>query len=682
MNAPNHNPGAPRDPDHRLRLFVSLLKQDVEVPRDFSKMEKALLERIQKADALGPFAVLKVEETPPPGFFDKVEADLMTRFQNHREYEQPVNDVIAAPVKPSGMELHRIESRLDERIDLARRLEPWELVVKAGEVLPLGRWEAIEESLFARIEQHRKLDLIAPAHTWLGLGLFRSTPLRIAAGLALAAVASLGAWKSLRRPSVPLETLVYQAQGATASEIASAFPQGRPDLHGRADILSRDDGAMTLVNQRGFVEMHNGSRLQIEEADQKKIRYRVAFAGHGHAARGNVTFFVSKRKAGEKYQVATPDYRIDVVGTYFRVRPDLGGRVATSVLEGSVKIHSDVYGDFEVAAGQSLVYDAATERYRVQDGGASVRREDIETVPGVDELSHYGVVTVTSNEPGAEVRVDDRFKGATPLVVLLPPGRHSLQLSKDGHPPLDTAVTVAFGGTHRLALALPEAAKHIAKTLPAPARPSAVNYSPAPAPAPQPIQAAPSQAEEADLIYRKAEQIQSADWQGAIQLYRQVLENPDAPPLRKDDALFSVARLRAEHEKDKTQAREDFLRYLAMYPDGAFAGESWLRLAELEVGRNQGKAIEYYLRSMEKMPHHPRMSEMQHRVGLLYLQNKRYDEAIAMFRQSLGNILYANESEKRKIYQSLYRALVAKGDNLAAGEIAKEYRFQDDSAGK
>jgi len=680
MNAPERNPGASRDPDDRLRLFVSQLKRDVEVPCDFAKMEKALLERIQKADALGPFAVLKVEETPPSGFFDKVEADLMTRFQNHREYEQPINDVIAAPVKPSGMELHRIESRLDERIDRAQRLRPWEQIIKAEEVLPLGRWEAIEENLFARIEQHRKLDLIAPAHTWLGLGLFRSMPVRLAAGLALAAAASFWAWKSLGRPAVALETLVYQAQGATASEIATAFPHGRPDLHGRADIQSRDDGAMTLVNQRGFVEMHNGSRLQIEEADQKKIRYRVAFAGHGHAARGNVTFFVSKRKGGEKYQVATPDYRIDVVGTYFRVRPDLGGRVATSVLEGKVKIHSEAYGDFEVAAGQSLVYDEATERYRVQDGGASVRREDIETVPGVDELSHYGVVTVTSNEPGAEVRVDDRFKGATPLVVLLPPGRHALQLSKDGHPTLDTAVTVSFGGTHRLALALPEAPRpSVAKTRQA-AAPSAP--APAAAPTPQPVQAAPSQDVEADLIYRKADQIQSADWQAAIQLYRQVIDNPVAPPLRKDAALFSVARLRAEHEKDKTQAREDFLRYLAMYPDGAFAGESWLRLAELEVGRNQGKAIEYYLRSMEKMPHHPRLSEMQHRVGLLYLQNKRYDEAIAMFRQSLGNILYANEGEKHKIYQSLYRALVAKGDNLAAGEIAKEYHVQDDSAAK
>jgi hypothetical protein len=680
MSDLNTNPGASRDPDdrdarsnERLRRFVSLLRQDVEVPRDFARMEHALLERIQKAEALGPFSVLKVEETPPAGFFDKVEADLLARIQNHREYEQPVNEVIAAPVKPSGMELHRIESRLEERIHLIQRLEPWEQVLKTGEVLPLGRWEAIEEKLFARIEQHRKLEMIAPASTWLGLGMFRLTPVRALSALALAAAAVFGAWKFLQRPAAPLDTLVYQAQGATANEIATAFPQGRPDLHGRADIRSRDDGAMTLVNQRGFVEMRNGSRLQIEEADQKKIRYRVAFNGRGHAARGNVTFFVSKRKAGEKYQVATPDYRIDVIGTYFRVRPDLGGRVSTSVLEGQVKIHSEAYGDFEVAAGQSLIYDETTGRYRVKDGGTSVRREDIETVPGVDELSHYGVVTVTSDQPGAEVRVDNRFKGATPLVVLLPPGRHTLELSKDGYPDLDTAVMVSSGGAHRLALALPEPARPVVTAQPKPGRPLARTAAPEPAPkaVPSPAPSA-SLAEEADLVYRKADEMQARDWQTAVQLYRQVIENPDAPPLRKEAALFSVARLRAEHEKEKNPAREDFLRYLAMYPDGAFAGESWMRLAELEVGGNQGKAIEYYLRSMEKMPHHPRLSEIQHRVGLLYLQNNRYDEAIAMFRQSLGNILYANDAEKLKIYQSMYRALVAKGNKADAARLLEE----------
>jgi TolA-binding protein len=689
MSDLNTNPGASRDHDdrdarsnERLRRFVSLLKQDVEVPRDLAKMENALLERIRRAEALGPFSVLKVEETPPAGFFDKVEGDLLARIQNHREYEQPVNEVIAAPVKPSGMELHRIESRLEERIHLIQRLEPWEQVLKTGEVLPLGRWEAIEERLFARIEQHRKLELIAPASTWLGLGLFRSAPARALSALTLAAAAVFGAWKALQRPAAPIDTLVYQAQGATANEIASAFPQGRPDLHGRGDIQSRDDGAMTLVNQRGFVEMRNGSRLQIEEADQKKIRYRVAFNGHGHVPRGNVTFFVSKRKAGERYQVATPDYRIDVVGTYFRVRPDVGGRVTTSVLEGQVKIHSEAYGDFEVGAGQSLVYDETTGRYRVKDGGTSVRREDIETVPGVDELSHYGVVTVTSDQPGAEVRVDNRFKGATPLVVLLPPGRHALQLSKDGRSALDTAVTVSSGGAHRLALSLPAPERPIAKAQPKPNRAAPIAAPETALQAAAPIAAAPSLAEEADLIYRKADEAQARDWQTAVQLYRKVIENPDAPPLRKEAALFSVARLRAEHEREKNPAREDFLRYLALYPDGAFAGESWMRLAELEVGGNQGKAIEYYLRSMEKMPHHPRLSELQHRVGLLYLQNNRYDEAIAMFRQSLGNILYANDSEKLKIYQSMYRALVAKGNKADAARLLEEFPQLEGAKGK
>jgi TolA-binding protein len=679
MDARNDNPGLPRDPEARLGLFESLLRQDLEAPLDFAKMEKALLERIQKADALGPLAALKADAIPPAGFFDKVEADLFARIQDHREYQQPVNDVIAAPVQPSGMELHRIESRLEERIRQAQALEPWEQILKADVALPMGRWEAIEEKLFARIERHRKLEHVAPASTWLGLGLFRLAPVRVAAGLAFAAVAALGGWKALRAPAAPLDTLVYQAQGSSAADMASAFPGGRPDLRGPGEVRSRDDGSMTLVNQRGFVEIRNGSRLEIEQADRRKVRYRVAFAGHGHTARGNVTFFVNKRKGNEKYQVATPDYRIDVVGTYFRVRPDVGGRVTTAVLEGKVKIHSDAYGDFEVGAGQSLVYDAVYERYRVEDGGARVRREDIETVPGPDELSRYGVVTVTSDEPGAEVRVDDRYKGATPMVVLLPPGRHALQLAKEGRPSLDTAVTVSSGGSQRMALSLPGAPKAVAK-VPAPPAPKA---KPAKA-ATKPAAPAPSvsRAEEADLVYRKADASQARDWQTAVRLYQEVLENPSAPPLRKEAAFFSVARLRAEHEKEKSQAREDFLRYLALYPDGAFSGESWLRLAELEVGRNQDKAIEYYLRSMEKMPHHPRLSEIQHRVGLLYLQNKRYDEAVAMFRQSLGNILYANEAEKRKIYQSLYRALTAKGDAKAAAEIAKEYRPQDDTAAK
>src|SRR5690606_17590402 len=233
-------------------------------------------------------------------------------------------------------------------------------------------------------------------------------------------------------------------------------------------------------------------------------------------------------------------------------------------------------------------------------------------------------------------------KGATPLVLLLPPGKHVRQLSKEGHAILDTSLNVENGGSHRLALSLqsapaplaaqPEPSRRVEKR---PAKPVEAASDSVPVETPVEI----SQAEEADLIYRKADEIQAKDWQVAINLYRRVLENPAAKPMRKEAAVFSIARLRAENEREKSQAKEDFLQYLALYPDGTFSGESWLRLAELEVGRNQNKAIEYYLRSIEKLPRHPRLSEMQHRVGLLYMQSGKYDEAVAMFRQSLGNIL-------------------------------------------
>lgn len=673
-------------PDERMRLFESLLQKDLEIRCDFAAMEKALFERINVADRLGPLASIKLEQTPPPGFFDKVETDLFARIQNHREYEQPVNDIIAGPVKPSDMELRRIENRLDVRIDDAALLEPWEAMLKAEVPLPMGRWESVEEKLLARIERHRKLEQVAPPSFWLGLGLYLRRPVAATAmAMALVAmVAALVLGQRFARPSEgALETLVYQAQGAAMSGMDSAFAAGRPAVKTRSDIRSKDDGAMILVNNRGFVEMRNGSNLRIERAERGKLGYRVGFAGNGRADRGNVTFYVNKRKGGEKYDVATADYRIEVIGTYFRVQPDPGGRVSTSVLEGKVKIHSDAFGEFEVGAGQTLIYDATLGRYRVQDGGASVRREDIDTVPGMDELDRYGVLTVApaaAGEAGAEVRIDGKYKGATPMVVLLPPGRHTISLSMDGRAAADTSILIQDGGSKRISLALPPL-----HSAPVAASKPSKGAKPVKAPARMEIREAAADkpaihsAEEADLSYRKADEIQARDWKSAIALYRLVLDNSSSMPLRREAALFSIARLRAEHETEKSQAKEDFLGYLAQYPNGAFSGESWLRLAELEVGRDQGKAIRYYLRAIEKLPRHPRLSELQHRVGLLYMQDKQFDEAIAMFRQSLGNVLYANETEKRKIYQSLYRAFVAKDDRRNADLIDKEYRPADEA---
>jgi tetratricopeptide (TPR) repeat protein len=118
-----------------------------------------------------------------------------------------------------------------------------------------------------------------------------------------------------------------------------------------------------------------------------------------------------------------------------------------------------------------------------------------------------------------------------------------------------------------------------------------------------------------------------------------------------------MAKLIADNTADKTGATEGFLYYLAAYPTGYFVGESWLRLAELEFEHNQDKAIEYYLKYFEKYPRHYRIAELQQRVGLIYLQKKKYDDAIAMFKLAFTNIHDDSAAEKSKISASLYKAL-------------------------
>ncbi len=667
----------PPSGEDALREFERHLKADInEDACDFGKMEKQLFERIQKADALGPLSQLKVEETPSPEFWDKIESDLLARVHTHREYQEPIDECISSSESLPVQQWARLESKLEEQIRGVYQLEPWERHLKAEINLSAGRWERMEDKLQARIERQKKLESLSTHPFWLSLGFYLSRPLAKTATIAVLTLGlALGSYHYYHSRFQPIETLVYQAQGESVKALDVSLGFGRLSFLGKSLVQAQENGSLILVNKRGFIEMHNGSGLEIQEANKGKIQYRVSFSGHQSDRKGNLTFFVNHRLAKEKYEVSTPDYRIDVVGTYFRVDPDLGGHVSTSVLEGKVKIHSDAYGDFDVEAGQSLAYDETTKRYQIVNGGKSVPREDIETVPSFDDLRDYGVITVTSDVVEAEVRIDGKYRGVTPLVVLLPPGHHPIQLSKEGHAVLDTALSVQNGAFHKLAGLLPELQI-------APVASSTSAMAPKFTPVHKVIKqkevvnqvAAISNKDEADLLYVRADQVQNTDWQLSINLYYKALEHPGSTELRKEAALFSIARLRAEHEYEKGPSKEAFLNYLALYPDGAFAGESWMRLAELEVGKNQSKAIEYYERCIEKFPRHPRLSELQHRVGLLYLQNKKYDEAISLFKQSLGNVLYSREAEKKKIYGSLYRALISKGDVNAANLIDKVYR--------
>ncbi|HEX7510988.1 MAG TPA: tetratricopeptide repeat protein, partial [Chitinivibrionales bacterium] len=175
-----------------------------------------------------------------------------------------------------------------------------------------------------------------------------------------------------------------------------------------------------------------------------------------------------------------------------------------------------------------------------------------------------------------------------------------------------------------------------------------------------------------EIDFSIAERVEAKNWQKAEELYKRIADNPLAPRLKREAALFSIGKLEAEYAPQKAMAKDAFLNYLAMYPAGNFVGESWLRLAELEFGSDQDKAVEYYLRYFEHYPQHSRISELQYRVGLIYLQKKKYDEAIGMFKLALANFQNDNTIDKGKIQTSLYKALKEKDDlqNLQAAPTA------------
>jgi tetratricopeptide (TPR) repeat protein len=72
-------------------------------------------------------------------------------------------------------------------------------------------------------------------------------------------------------------------------------------------------------------------------------------------------------------------------------------------------------------------------------------------------------------------------------------------------------------------------------------------------------------------------------------------------------------------------------------------------------------------------PHHPRISELQNRVGVIYLQQKKYDDAIFLFKQALSNMVSLSKDERENVTSNLHRALEAKGDRKSADTVLEQY---------
>jgi tetratricopeptide (TPR) repeat protein len=577
--------------------------------------------------------------------------------------------------------LDAVEMKLETRIREKRDIELWEYVVKTEKILSYHCWEKIEESLFSKLKDSDGTLPISKQPFWqvIDYYLLIARSARVASVVVLLMLMVVGGYFLQQKLNTQIPTLVYQLQG-NATENSEI---NRGSLN--ENYNSVDGGSVSLVNSHGLVELQNGSDIKVDRLTKQHAWYKVGFEQpltKGEIARGRASFLVNPHHGKETFRVQTPDYQIVVKGTFFKVEPDLDGRVSTRVLEGEIKVVSKLFKDTVVKAGESLVYDPFANEYKIQNGGTVVQRKEIESVPNVDELQQCKPVTIRSSVTGSDVRIDGRYFGTAPLTIRQSVGAHRIWIGKNGYVSVDTLIRLSDEDTtysldiwlnaiqtqEKLAIIEESRVKNVDQKVKNLSPESVANQ----------LLGNDKHSEQyyssIDSLYSLAQAVESkGNWKEAITLYQSVFDNPDVSRLRKEDALFSIGKLNAEHELVKTEARQTFLTYLALYPGGFFAGETWLRLAELEFKTNPENAVQYYLKYFEMFPRHPRISELQNRVGVIYLQKKKYDEAISLFRQALSNMISPSKGERENVSSNLHRALEAKGDSKSADTVLRQY---------
>src|SRR5262249_48830538 len=100
-----------------------------------------------------------------------------------------------------------------------------------------------------------------------------------------------------------------------------------------------------------------------------------------------------------------------------------------------------------VAAGRKMPKRAPAAARRVEEPSAALR------APPVPESAPPAVarLVVDSTPRGAEISVDDRRTGVTPLTLeTLPPGSHEVRVEKEGHRPYRESVSLESGASGRV----------------------------------------------------------------------------------------------------------------------------------------------------------------------------------------------------------------------------------------
>ncbi|MBN2036545.1 MAG: FecR domain-containing protein [Chitinispirillaceae bacterium] len=548
-------------------------------------------------------------------------------FERASAYEDPLLASIKREVVVPLGRLEAMEDRLMARIEAFARDaggdsldEKVNAVVASEKIMPQGTAELIEQRVLEKIELRRTKKQQA-RYAWPVFNLVESMFSMTASRIAL--VAGIGCFMLMALflarnwiLDAPLVTLITQAYGtAYRDDLAVSVSSG-------TTLDCRSDGSMTIVNNAGTVALIDEITITVDKASRRHVKYRVASPGApAHMpAGGRAEFLVVKRSRGQRFLVETPWYDIHVVGTRFSVTREQQGGISTSLVEGSVRISSRFFNDTVLTAGQVLYYDPTMMTCRIMPGHAAAGERRGHYLGAEPERARCRLL-VLSTPPRASVFINDDPAGITPFATVLPEGRYGISLRCHGRASVDTVVmlrdpqlslTMALGPLEEPLVSVTKTATRFRKK-------AASNTD------------KQDLARKARTLLYDAQQCENSDWKKAFKLYKQLAADDDIPAIYRETALFSFSRLTADKARDTAAAIRDFTAYRLQYPKGMFVGEALLRLSELELSRNPSNAVGYFRAFLATSPDHPRRAEVAYRMGILLQQHREYAQAIRMF---------------------------------------------------
>jgi FecR protein len=172
-----------------------------------------------------------------------------------------------------------------------------------------------------------------------------------------------------------------------------------------------------------------------------------------------------------------------------------------------------------------------------------------------------------------------------------------------------------------------------------------------------------------DSLLESAVRLETADWKRAVECYRAVLARPGSSSASREIALFSIGRLLADHGAEAADIRGTFNDYLKEFPGGSFAGESYLRLADLEYKTDPGRSLVWYEKYLKEFPSTQNTAAAEYKAGLILLQQNKRDRAVAMLSSALRHAGNYPADQVTAIERTLDNAKNPRSDSIRNGSV-------------